>query len=505
MTDNAFDKFVRNSLRNHSAPVPAGMWDKVNPAPKDNDRIGGTLPRNYLYGLLVGMLVTAGLVMGYLLLRENSTTEIKAVVAQTTAKQDSATYPAHAHAITGDTIPITDQHPAIVKHEPSLTQDEQTAPPLLAKPSQSTSKQISRKGEWIQGIEQQNNNSTDDKNRSILANSTNTNFTGSPNLVDISNKTHQNQEAHASLVQEIKVQEEQENTYAAALSSKQLEAGLFIYHKLHYKPFTNTRLDSIDANYANKVRDLIICPPYSRGNTDWFAEIYVSPDLAFRSVRNVSATPQYMQRKDSSESMQVGYSAGIRIVKPITDQLLVKAGLQYTQMNERFKYRTENEVRTTTVITLRTIVRGPGDTLRISDTSSVQQVGYQNHSIRNRYRSIDIPVTVGYQWGNENWKIGVNAGVVVNLSSWYQGVMLDPSTLNTTPVTKGNNGMYKSNIGLGLYGGISVLKPLGEHTQLFFEPYFRYNLGNVTNAQAPFQQKFSIGGLSIGLRYNLNR
>lgn len=508
MTDNAFDNFVRNSLRDHSAPVPAGLWDKVNPASKDDDRKGGILPRNYLYGLLLGLLVTAGSVIGYLLLRADSTTEQTAVVAQTTAQQGSTvtTTTTDAKTVTSGTPSTDEPHTGIAIDALSATQEEHSATPLPPTMAQTASTQNTRNQGILQGVERSNsnNNSTGNKNISITKNTSFTPFTGTPLFVNTPSKIDLNQEAQGVVIEKDEVQEE-EDMYAAELARKQLEPGAFIFNKLNYKPLTNMRLDRIDANHANKIRNMIICPPYSRGNTDWFAEVYVSPDIAFKSVRNVSATPQYMERKDSSESMQIGYSAGVRLVKPITDQLLVKAGLQYTQMNERFKYRTENEVRTTTVITERTIIRGPGDTLRISDTSTVQQMGYKNHTIRNRYRSFDIPVTVGYQWGNENWKIGVNAGVVVNLSSWYQGVILDSLTMATTPITKGNNGVYRNNIGLGLYGGISVLKPIGENTQLFFEPYFRYNLGNITNAQAPYQQKFSIGGLSIGLRYNLNR
>jgi hypothetical protein len=182
----------------------------------------------------------------------------------------------------------------------------------------------------------------------------------------------------------------------------------------------------------------------------------------------------------------------------------VRTGLQYTQINEKFTYRTEDEVKTITVISVRTIIRGPGDTLRVTDTSTVQQVGYKTNSIKNRFRSFDIPVTVGYQFGNDNLKFGINAGVIFNISSWYQGVILD-SSMAAVPISKGTNQVYKNNIGLGIYGGISVLKKMGENTQLFFEPYFRYNLSGITSGQASYQQKFSLGGLSIGLRYNLNR
>ncbi len=281
------------------------------------------------------------------------------------------------------------------------------------------------------------------------------------------------------------------------------EGNIVSLSRLHYS-LSGLQKDQINSAYAKKFKNVIVCPPFKSGNTDWFVEVYAAPELAFKSIENISATPQYLQRKDSSESMRLGYSAGVRLIKPITDNFLVKAGVQYTQINEKFTYRTENEVRTTTVISVRTIIRGPGDTLRITDTSTVQQTGFKNNTIRNRYRSFDIPVTLGYQFGNDNLQFGVNAGVVFNISSWYQGVILD-SSMSAVPITKGSTSIYKNNIGLGLYGGFSVLKKLGEDTQLFFEPYFRYNLSGITSEQSSFKQRFSLGGLSIGLRYNLNR
>lgn len=259
------------------------------------------------------------------------------------------------------------------------------------------------------------------------------------------------------------------------------------------------------ANHTAQFRNVIICPADNKNrNTDWYLEAYISPDLPFKSFGNTTASAQYLLKKDSAESMQVSYSAGLRLVKPITDNFLVKAGLQYSQVNQKYVYRTENEVKTTTVVTVRTIIRAPGDTVVVQDTSVLQTVGFRTNTVRNRFRTIDIPVTLGYQFGNDDLKIGLNAGVVVNLNSWYQGVILD-STLSTVPISKTGNGVYKTNIGLGLIGSISVVKRLSDDMHVFFEPYFRYNLSDMTTSQAAYRQKFSVGGLSIGLRVNLNR
>jgi hypothetical protein len=72
-------------------------------------------------------------------------------------------------------------------------------------------------------------------------------------------------------------------------------------------------------------------------------------------------------------------------------------------------------------------------------------------------------------------------------------------------MSKISNAYYRSNIGMGLYSSISVLKRISENTHLFFEPYFRYNLSNMTNTASPYNQRFQVGGLAIGLRFDLNR
>jgi hypothetical protein len=257
-------------------------------------------------------------------------------------------------------------------------------------------------------------------------------------------------------------------------------------------------------NHTSQFRNVIICPTGGSGNPDWYLEVYASPNIAFKSVNNISASQQYLTRKDSSESSQIGYSAGVRLVKPIGNNILLKAGVEYTQANQKYVYRTENEVKTTTVVTVRTIIRAPGDTVVVQDTSVLQTIGFRNNTVKNHYRTVDIPITIGYQFGDDDLKFAVNAGVVVNLTSWYQGVMLD-STLATVTLNKSGNMVYKSNIGLGLIGSFSVVKRLSDDMHIFFEPYFRYNLSNMTTSQSSFSQRFSLGGLAVGLRFNLNR
>jgi len=533
MTDNQFDNFVRAKLHDHSAPVPAGLWDKVNPAKDDDDRKGIIIPRKFRWGLpLLALLILAGSVTGYFIFNDETSgngitnqdsvaqtgsSNTSSITTETNNSNNNATnhnqQPVNKNETINGTTTLspntgTAQAGSDDKSIRSAAQEEATAAKEVTSAVVAPQMASNNHAENTASPKDISNvNISNNKRKAITPGSieslqalgkSNKNRVPVP-FVRAADPTEKNEEAITTT----------ENTDEAIIYpvtfSGNFEPGQTIsLDKMKFGLSGLMQREKINAAYSKKFKNIIVCPPYKTRNTDWFAEVYVSPDIAFKSIENKSATAQYLAKKDSSESMRLGYSAGVRLVKPITDNFLVRTGVQYTQINEKFTYRTEDEVKTITVISVRTIIRGPGDTLRVTDTSTVQQVGYKTNSIKNRYRSFDIPVTVGYQFGNDNLKFGINAGVIFNISSWYQGVILD-SSLSAVPISKGTNQVYKSNIGLGLYGGISVLKKMGENTQLFFEPYFRYNLSGITNGQASYQQKFSLGGLSIGLRYNLNR
>ena len=265
---------------------------------------------------------------------------------------------------------------------------------------------------------------------------------------------------------------------------------------------TNFKFNSKDYNkYLNDLKLSILCPG-SNPNTDWYIEPFAGAIYGFKKITNNTATNTYLQQKDSSEQMRIGYAAGVNLVKPISEHFVLKTGVWVSQINERFSYKTENEIKTTTVVTVRNIIRAPGDTLRISDTSSVQQIGYKNTIVGNRYKTLDIPVIIGYEFGKGSLKFGVNAGVIVNVKHGFEGAVYD-SSLTAITINKETNNVYKTNIGLGLYAGFRIAKDLNDKTQLFVEPHFRYNLSNMTTPNTSFNQKINVTGVNVGLRIKI--
>ena len=517
VTDGQFDGFVAGKLYDHSAPVPEGLWDKVNPQKDDERRPAFILFRYPAAALLILALLLGGSLGGYLFIQNgkgtNHETTIPAVSTDANNKEGKGNTdgsstnpnPADAAVVNGNKDGQSSTDHSAVNGQPSGSNENKEGKDEKPLNSESANHN-GNSGNDAGGLLDATVSSAAKKAKPLLKQSNKQWIRNGLELTPISenaNSTTKNNN--------------EQTTDQTALTENSFEY-IEPYHSnvltgvpvptapgRDYSMFDLTAKSLSTANHTNQFRNIIICPADKKNhNTDWFLEAYASPDVVSKKVTANTASQQYLLTKDSSESMQISYTAGLRLVKPLNDNILLKLGAQYSQINQKYVYRTENEVKTTTVVTVRTIIRAPGDTVIVHDTSTVQTIGFKNNTVYNRFRSFDIPVTVGYQFGDDDLKFGINAGVVFNISSWYQGVILD-SSLATVPLNKTGNGVYKTNLGMGLYAGVSVAKKLGEDLHIFFEPYFRYNLSNMTNTGAAYNQKFSLGGLSVGLRLNLNR
>lgn len=256
---------------------------------------------------------------------------------------------------------------------------------------------------------------------------------------------------------------------------------------------------------ANLKTPIIPCPLNGdEPRSDWYVDVYVSPMTVFKTVTDKVAGKNIRTGMDSTLHKQVSFNAGINLVKNIGENFLLKTGLQYNQVNEVFRNTRVNEIKLITTVTIRTIILAPGDTIYIRDTSVTQQIGTVTRQTQNRYKSWDIPLIMGYEFGGKDLRLNANVGVIANIRSSYKGEMLDTIQQTINIADYKATGVYKTNIGLGIYAGLGIVKAIGDKTDLLIEPYARFNLTNMTTDAAWFKQKNIVAGLSVGLRYKLN-
>ncbi|HMK03086.1 MAG TPA: hypothetical protein VK489_02800 [Ferruginibacter sp.] len=237
------------------------------------------------------------------------------------------------------------------------------------------------------------------------------------------------------------------------------------------------------------------CPSLERdaaGNKKYL-EIYAGPDIAFRSLSDTGSSV-YLQKRKESTKFTSAYSAGIRYTKVFNNSMSIRGGINYSQINEKFTFVQGNLVQITYIIDAN------GDT-----TGSYITTGTRYKTNHNKYRSIDIPLMVGYEIGNGRLHANINVGPVVNIYSWQKGEILDRHSqpVNITTGKSSSPYQFKTNAGIGFMGAVSVYYRLNDKLHIMAEPYFRYNPSQVNEDKITLKQKNQTAGLRLGIRVDL--
>jgi hypothetical protein len=223
-----------------------------------------------------------------------------------------------------------------------------------------------------------------------------------------------------------------------------------------------------------------------------YVEVYAAADYV---LRQFSDTPNstYMRMRKESTSFASAYSTGIRFTKVFNNGFNIRAGLNYSQINEKFKFVQGN------IIQVVFIINATGDTIGSYQTSSTRYKTSFNH-----YKTLDIPVTIGYETSRGKWNVNFNTGLIVNIHSWNQGEVLNDSLqpVNISGLSH-NPYQFKTNIGIGGIGAISCYYSLNEKLSILAEPYLRYNFSSMSKEEITLKQKYHTSGIKLGIRLNL--
>lgn len=453
MTENQFDEFFRKKLGDYSSKVPEDMWKRIKEK-KDKDR-------TVLILLLLLLLVTGGATSYFILsdrgnVKENTASVRKTSLNNSGNKNSFNKNQKHETINTqNDTINIHPNKNSSIVEEPIKHQSNHTMIDEMKTNSKNVEGYLSHQNR--NEISQNNLSARDDSQQNISANRS-----------DSLQNNFSNEEVKPNEEASVK-KEEQKTSVSQKDSMKGKEKNSKVYKR--------------EKNHSPIINNI-------------FIEAYASPDIP---VSRTSGNSAYLQHKDSTSNMQLSYTFGLRIGALLGEHFVIKTGLQYSQVNEKFNYTKKNATRTVAVVTRRTLPDANGVERTVLDTSKLIQVGSQYKLNYNHYKSLDLPLIIGYQTAGERFKASFNTGIILNIKTTYQGDILDPS-LNAVDIN--SNNFYKSSTGVSLYLGLGLSSKLNNNFQLFTEPYLRYRLTNMTGAYQPFSQKINVGGLSLGLRYN---
>lgn len=240
------------------------------------------------------------------------------------------------------------------------------------------------------------------------------------------------------------------------------------------------------------VSPFIPCPEVEKnaaGNKRYI-EIYGGPDYVFRSLSD-TANSVYLQQRKASIKYLFAYSAGIRYTRVFGSGMSFRAGLNYSQINEQF---TSDKG---TIIQNIYIINSNGDT-----TGSFLQSGRLYKTSTNKHKSIDIPISVGYEVGNGRIHSNINIGAMININSSQKGFVLDKNGTAVDISSNKSNSIYqyKTKTGVSFIGAASIYYKLNDRIHLMGEPYIKVALSPATKPEISLKEKFHTAGVRLGVR-----
>ncbi len=239
----------------------------------------------------------------------------------------------------------------------------------------------------------------------------------------------------------------------------------------------------------------IPCPEAEKnvaGNKQ-YVEIYGGPDFIYKNYSD-TANSEYLQTRKASTGINYAYSAGLRYTKVFNNGVSLRTGLNYSQINENLTAKKGF------VLEQVYVVNNIGDT-----TSSYTKKTLQYERSKNIYRSMDVPLMMGYELGNGRLHTNISTGVLINIFSKQSGSVLDKEG-KAVDITSGKTAsiyQYKTNAGISLLGSLSVYYKLNDKLHIMAEPYFRYSLSSFTKPDITLKEKFHTVGVKFGLRWDL--
>lgn len=234
-------------------------------------------------------------------------------------------------------------------------------------------------------------------------------------------------------------------------------------------------------------------------NRHWGLEILGGPLTSFHGLSARSQEQQeYLSVRRNTERNRLSLGSQLRLVYHTPAGLRLRLGVQYLQVNQHFTYENPD------IMEIR-IVPQLGNNGEIIGSDTIY-TPLQHHT-KNRYQWINIPLLAGYEFKSHKLRLGFLAGPVFNVRFDASGEIIAPDSRQ--PAVLGNENeqvavpAYRSNAGIGWYGGISASVNLYGKYSLFTEASVQHFQRSLTIADYPLKHQPWIGNLLLGVRTRL--
>ncbi len=244
--------------------------------------------------------------------------------------------------------------------------------------------------------------------------------------------------------------------------------------------------------------DKIQCYDHRKKIHPLYAEIYSSVDYVNNRFSATSENLEYKEERDATQTQLEGYRAGLRLKFLTRSGLYLKTGVELSAIRERFDRRETIERTEIRPNQLLEVITQSDTTIYIYGDAPVQIQENKIWKVWNTYRTVGIPLLIGYQSDFGKFTYGIDLGGIYNLHYDFEGMLLDSSF---TPVAQPD--YFKSRISSSLTGGLNIGYNLTDRLGVMAYTSFKHNLSNINQSSNKVQQANSRLGLGLALQFRL--
>lgn len=174
----------------------------------------------------------------------------------------------------------------------------------------------------------------------------------------------------------------------------------------------------------------------------------------------------------SSEFPEPSYNFSVRLRYDLRGRFHLLTGLTYAELRNQFEY------------------------------DNIGSTGLERSN--NAITMLELPILLGYELPGRRFRLNLNAGPLLNLSTGVRGRFLRPDSAD--PLSLRTDGNYRNNTGLGWTASLTATYYIGKqkNVQLLLEPFFKDYVGSFTQPDAPLSERYWVAGLQVGLRKQLH-
>lgn len=226
---------------------------------------------------------------------------------------------------------------------------------------------------------------------------------------------------------------------------------------------------------------------YKDKTNAFFFQMSAGAGLPFRSLRYTPAENRAYSARQSTEKPLYAWNINAGLGFLLDNRWSVSSGFEYFTLEEQFDYYKENAGR----LEYQYDANG-----QLIDTQLVK--GAMIERSGNSYQLINIPFSFGYETRAGKWKLGIEAGLALNVNLSVSGKIL----ANDQQIRRLENAedIYLPQTGISWRVGLQCFRNVDRSTAVFIRPQYQHYPERWTQSGHPADIRYSFLQCNVGMR-----